>query len=236
MAPKILVVLTSQNKIPKTGAQTGWYLPEFAHPHEVLHTKADLTIVSPHGGEAPLDPNSVKAFEKDEISQKFLKEQKNLWTNTAKLADLVSKAGEFDAIFYVGGHGPMFDLVDEPNSLALIQSFAAAKKPVAAVCHGPVALLNATAPSGVPLISGASVTGFSNEEETQVGLLEAMPFPLETELNRVSGGGYVKADQAWGEKVVVAKTAGTGAPLITGQNPASASGVGKAILQALGVH
>lgn len=128
----------------------------------------------------------------------------------------------------------MFDLVNDPTSLALIQTFAAAKKPVAAVCHGPAALLNATAPSGVPLISGASVTGFSNDEETQAGLMEAMPFALESELNRISGGGYVKADQAWGEKVVVSKTAGTGAPLITGQNPASATGVGKAILEALG--
>jgi putative intracellular protease/amidase len=129
----------------------------------------------------------------------------------------------------------MFDLTTDPVSLALIQTFAAANKPVAAVCHGPCVLLNATAPSGVPLISGATVTGFSNEEEDAVQLSSAMPFMLETELSRVSGGKYVKADQAWGEKVVVSKTAGTGSVLITGQNPASATGVGKAILEALGL-
>ena len=129
----------------------------------------------------------------------------------------------------------MFDLVEDTTSLALLQSFAAAKKPIAAVCHGPCVLLNATAPSGVPLIAGATVTGFSNAEEDSVGMSAAMPFALETELNRVSGGGYVKADQPWGEKVVVSKTAGTGAPLITGQNPASATGVGKELLRALGL-
>ena len=129
----------------------------------------------------------------------------------------------------------MFDLVTDSTSLSLIQTFAAAKKPVAAVCHGPCVFLNATSPSGVPLISGATVTGFSNTEEDQVQLSDAMPFMLETELQKVSGGGYVKADEPWGEKVVVSKTAGLGGPLITGQNPASATGVGKAILQALGL-
>ena len=129
----------------------------------------------------------------------------------------------------------MFDLTTDPTSLSLIQTFAASKKPVAAVCHGPCVFLNATSPSGVPLLSGATVTGFSNEEEDQVQLSDAMPFMLETELQRVSGGGYVKAEQAWGEKVVVETTAGIGGPLITGQNPASASGVGAALLKALGL-
>lgn len=129
----------------------------------------------------------------------------------------------------------MFDLTEDPTSLALIQSFAAAKKPVAAVCHGPCVLLNATTPSGTPLITGATVTGFSNTEEDQVQLSSAMPFMLETELGRVSGGHYVKADEPWGEKVVVSKTADLGGPLITGQNPASATGVGEAILKALGI-
>ncbi|CAG8922423.1 unnamed protein product [Penicillium salamii] len=234
MTPKVLVVLTSHDKLGDTGHPTGWYLPEFAHPHEVLHNKVSLTIASPKGGEAPLDPSSVKMFEADATSQTFLKEQKALWTNTHRLADIVPRASEFDAIFYVGGHGPMFDLTTDPTSLSLIQTFAAANKPVAAVCHGPCVLLNATAPSGEPLISGAEVTGFSNEEEDAVQLSSAMPFLLETELGRISGK-YVKADQAWGEKVVVAKAAGTGSVLITGQNPASAAGVGKAILEALGL-
>ena len=207
-------------------------------------------------------------FESDEASQKFLKEQKALWTNTHKLADMLPRAGEFDAIFYVGGHGrelpsistsllffsqlclhdnihlyqiksndpiAMFDLTEDPTSLALIQTFAAANKPVAAVCHGPCVLLNATAPSGVPLISGVGVTGFSNAEEDAVSLSAAMPFMLETELGRVSGGKYVKAAEPWGEMVVVGKAAGTGSTIITGQNPGSATGVGKEILKALGL-
>ncbi|KAJ5161156.1 hypothetical protein N7492_006548 [Penicillium capsulatum] len=234
MAPKVFVVLTSHDTLSGHGP-TGWYLPEFAHPYEVLHNKVSLTIASPKGGEAPLDPNSVKMSEADPVSQTFLKEQKALWTNTHKLSDIAPRAAEFDAIFYVGGHGPMFDLTEDPVSLGLIQTFAVAKKPVAAVCHGPCVFLNATAPSGERLISGATVTGFSNEEEDQVQLSALMPFMLETELNKVSGGHYVKADQAWGEKVVVAKTAGIGGPLITGQNPSSATGVGKAILDVLGL-
>lgn len=129
----------------------------------------------------------------------------------------------------------MFDLTEDPTSLALIQTFASAKKPVAAVCHGPCVFLNATTPSGTPLIAGAEVTGFSNAEEDQAQLSAAMPFMLETELDRVSGGHYVKAAEPWGPKVVESKTAGIGGPLITGQNPASATGVGEALLRALGV-
>ncbi|KAJ5594121.1 uncharacterized protein N7459_000329 [Penicillium hispanicum] len=234
MAPKVLVVLTSFSEMPGHGP-TGWFLPEFAHPHHVLQNKVSLTIASPNGGEAPLDPGSVKMFESDEVSQTFLKEQKALWTNTHKLADIVPRASEFNAIFYVGGHGPMFDLTEDPTSISLIETFAAAKKPVAAVCHGPCVFLNTKAPSGQPLIAGAEVTGFSNTEEDQVQLSSLMPFMLETELQRVSGGKYVKAEQPWGEKVVVAKTAEIGGTLITGQNPASATGVGEAILKALGL-
>ncbi|CAI7625143.1 unnamed protein product [Penicillium discolor] len=235
MTPKVLVVLTSHDKLGSTGNPTGWYLPEFAHPHEVLHDKVSLTIASPNGGEAPVEPSSVKDYESDEICQKFLKEQKALWTNTHKLTDILPRAGEFDALFYVGGHGPMFDLTNNPASLALIQTFAAANKPVAAVCHGPCVLLNAKAPSGAPLISGVGVTGFSNAEEDSIHLSAAMPFMLETELGRVTGGKYVKAAEPWGEMVVVGKAAETGSTIITGQNPKSATGVGKAILKALGL-
>ncbi|CAI7577861.1 unnamed protein product [Penicillium glandicola] len=234
MAPKVLIVLTSHDKLGDTGKPSGWYLPEFAHPYEVLHDKVSLTIASPKGGEAPLDPASVQMFASDASSQKFLNEQKSLWTNTHKLSDVLPRADEFDALFYVGGHGPMFDLTEDPTSLALIQNFAAAGKPVAAVCHGPCVLINATAPSGVPLVSGVDVTGFSNDEEDAVNLSSAMPFMLETELARVSGK-YAKAAEPWAEFVVVGKAAGTGSTIITGQNPASAAGVGKEILKALGL-
>ena len=128
----------------------------------------------------------------------------------------------------------MFDLVKDKTSIDLINAFTEAKKPVSAVCHGPAVFANVKS-SGKPLLSGATVTGFSNTEEDQVQLSSLMPFMLEDRLNEVSGGGYVKADQPWGEKVVVSKTAG-GATLITGQNPSSAAGVGKEILKALGVE
>ncbi|XHF99506.1 hypothetical protein AWENTII_003007 [Aspergillus wentii] len=233
MAPKVLVVLSSQETLPTTGKPSGWYLPEFAHPYEVLKDKTEMTIASPKGGKAPLDPASVQMFAEDPTSKAFLAEKEALWTNTVKLADV--KAADFDAIFYVGGHGPMFDLYSDPVSLALIQAFSEAKKPVSAVCHGPTVFLNATAASGEPILSGATVTGFSNVEEEQAGLTAAMPYLLETELNKITNGGYVKADQPWGEKVVVSKAAGSGAVLITGQNPASATAVGKEILKALGL-
>ncbi|KAJ5692558.1 ThiJ/PfpI [Penicillium macrosclerotiorum] len=200
MPPNVLVVLTSAGEIPALKKPTGWYLPEFAHPHDVLHSKVSLTVASPKGGEAPLDPSSVEMFKSDPVATTFLAEQKALWTNTHKLTDILPRAADFDAIFYVGGHGPMFDLTTDPTSLSLIQTFAIAKKPIAAVCHAPCVLLNATAPDGTPLIAGATVTGFSNEEEDQVQLSAAMPFLLETELRRISGGKYVKADQAWGRR------------------------------------
>ncbi|QKX57437.1 uncharacterized protein TRUGW13939_04550 [Talaromyces rugulosus] len=236
MAPKVLVVLTSVDKIPGHDHPTGWYLPEFAHPWQILHDAGvEMTIASPKGGEAPLDPSSVKMFESDELSVNFHKNQQALWKNTERLAEIVPKAHEYDAIFYVGGHGPMFDLVNDPVSLSLIQTFASAKKPVSAVCHGPAVFVNATTPSGEPLIKNSTVTGFSNVEEKQVQLDHLMPFLLEDKLNEVSGNKFVSAEQPWGERVVVDKTHQLGGLLITGQNPASAGGVGKELLKALGV-
>lgn len=127
----------------------------------------------------------------------------------------------------------MFDLATDKTSLEFIRAFVSAKKPVSAVCHGPAALVNAIDATGQPLLKGATVTGFSNVEEGQLGKAALMPFELETELNKASGGRYVKAEQPWGEKVVVSKAAVTGALVITGQNPASATGVGREILKAL---
>lgn len=232
MAPKILIVLTSQDKIPATGNPTGWYLPELAHPYDVLKGKAELVIASPKGGVAPLDPGSVEAFANDPVASAFAKEQEPLWSNTVKLSDV--KASDFDAIFYVGGHGPLFDLYEDTDSLRLIQEFAEAKKVVSAVCHAPAVFLKATA-GGKPLLAGVKVTGFSNVEEDQIKMSQYLPYELETELNKTSNGGYVKASEPWGVEVVVTKVAATGAPLITGQNPASATGVGKEILKALGL-
>jgi len=229
MPPKVLFVLTSHNKLGDTGKPTGWYLPEFAHPYDVLADHVQIVVASPAGGEAPLDPSSVEAFQADPASQKFLKTKEALWKNTEKLSSFLGRAGEFEAIFFVGGHGPMFDLANDETSHKLINEFYTHNKIVSAVCHGPAALAHVKLSSGGYLLDGQRVTGFSNSEEEAVGLLSAMPFKLEDELNKASGGKYEKAEKDWAEKVVVAR----GGRLITGQNPASASGVGKAIYDAI---
>jgi len=209
----------------ETGKPTGWYLPEFAHPYEILKDHVQITIASPNGGEAPLDPSAVEASKDDKVSINFLKNNKELWNNTEKLDKFLGHAGEFEAIFFVGGHGPMWDLANDSTSHRLINEFYDHNKIVSAVCHGPAALAHVKLSSGDYLLHGHSVTGFSNSEEDAMGLTAAMPFKLEDALNTASGGKFVKASQDWGEKVVIAR----GGKLITGQNPASASGVGQAI-------
>lgn len=228
--PKVLFVLTSHNQMGNTGNPTGWYLPEFAHPYYKLEGKADIAIASPKGGEAPLDPSSVEMFKEDAEATRFLKEKEALWKNTDKLEKYLGRADEFDAIFYVGGHGPMFDLATNPLSHQLINEFYAKNKVVSAVCHGPAALANVKLPDGSYLVAGQEVTGFTNTEEDQVGLSSAMPFMLET-LLETNGGKFVKADP-WGPKVATAR----GGKLITGQNPASAAPIGEAILRAVESH
>jgi len=227
--PKFLIVLTSQDKLGDTGKPTGWYLPEFAHPYDVLADHFDITVASPKGGEAPLDPGSVQAFKDDKPSVNFLNKHKDLWQNTVKLESLLGHAGEYEGIFFVGGHGPMFDLAVDETSHKLITEFYTHNKIISAVCHGPAALVAVKLPSGEYLLNGQSVTGFSNDEEDASDMTKLMPFLLEDELNRASGGKFVKADKPWGEKVVVAR----GGRLITGQNPVSATGVGQAIYDAV---
>jgi len=228
MAPKILVVLTSVDKIESINHPTGWFLPEFAHPYDVLAPKAELTIASPKGGVAPLDPGSVEMFKEDKSSVNFLKNHKSVWENTTPLKEFVGRASEFDALFYPGGHGPMFDLATDKDSIKIIEEFYAAGKIVAAVCHGPVVLAPAKGSDGEYIVKGKQVTGFSNAEEDIVKMSEAMPFLLEDALVK-SGAKFVKASEPWGEKVVV------DGKLITGQNPASAKGVGEAIAKSLGI-
>ncbi|PWY94134.1 class I glutamine amidotransferase-like protein [Aspergillus sclerotioniger CBS 115572] len=232
MAPKILFVLTSCGEM-SNGKPTGWYLPEFARPYYHLvgddeaNPQAEIIVASPAGGMAPIDEGSVKNFQNDPISVKFFESQKKLWETTKPLKDFLGKASEFDAIFYPGGHGPMFDLVKDKTSLQLIEEFYKAGKTVAAVCHGPIVFVNATV-DGKPLLEGRRATGFSNAEEDAVGLTGAMPVLLEDEVKRV-GGNYVKAEQLWKEMVVV------DGQIITGQNPASAQGVGVALATAVGL-
>ncbi len=222
--------------------------PEFAHPYYTLEPHAQITVASPAGGEAPLDPNSVEAFKDDEESSKFLKEKASLWKNTEKLSSFIGKAKDFDAIFFVGGHGrkqylydpttpsantrntAMFDLATDSTSHDLIREFKSSNKIISAVCHGPAALVNVKLADGSYLIKDSPITGFSNTEEDQVQMTSSMPFMLEDELNKNSRGKFEKAKDAWAPHVVMAQ----GGKLITGQNPASAGPVGQAILKALG--
>ena len=228
MAPKVLFVLSSHKELGNTGKTTGWYLPEFAHPYYKLEGKAEITIASPKGGEAPLDPSSVEQFKEDAESTKFLKEKESLWKNTEKLSTFLGKADQFDGIFYVGGHGPMYDLAIDSESQQLIKEFYESGKVVSAVCHGPAALVNVKLSDGTHLVKGQEVAAFTDAEEDQVGLSQAVPFLLESQL-ATHGAKIVKAD-AWQPKVV---TSGKNGKLITGQNPASAGPIGEAILAAL---
>lgn len=229
MAPKILVVLTSHNKLGSLDKPTGWFLPEFSHPYDVLSAKnAEFTVVSPKGGEAPLDPASVEFSKGDAGALDFHENKKSLWQNTQTISSVLGRINEFDAVFYPGGHGPVFDLVTDKDSIQLIQDFWTAGKPVAAVCHGPVVLVNVKDASGEPLVKGKTVTGFSDAEEEAAQLTAAVPLLLETELVK-KGAKFEKAPELFGAKVVV------DGKLITGQNPASAKGVGEALVAALGL-
>ncbi|KAI5776654.1 class I glutamine amidotransferase-like protein [Geopyxis carbonaria] len=228
--PSVLFVLTSHKELGTTGKPTGWYLPEFAHPYHVLAPVTNITVASPAGGEAPLDPASVEGFKADAVSMDFLKQNEATWKETEKLSNFIGKVADFDAIFFVGGHGPMWDLSNSSDSFKLIREFAEADKIVSAVCHGPAALANVKLSDGSYLVNGHEVTAFTNVEEDQVGLTAVMPFLLESVL-KDHGAVFVNAEKPWDEKVVVAK----GGKLITGQNPASATGVGEAIKKALGL-
>ena len=189
---KILMVLTSHDQLGNTGRKTGFWLEEFAAPYFVFRDAGvELTLASPKGGQPPIDPKSdlpenqtpaMARFKQDQAAQKAL-------AQTVKLADM--KAEDFDTIFYVGGHGPMWDLVDNPDSIALIESFYNSGKPVAAVCHSP-AVLHRVTYKGAPLVKGKRVTGFTNGEEEAVHLTNVVPFLVEDELKRL-GGLYEKA-------------------------------------------
>jgi putative intracellular protease/amidase len=226
MNVKILMVLTSHDKLGNTGEQTGFWLEEFAAPYYAFKDAgAEITLASPLGGQPPIDPksddpasrtDSTRRFKADSIAQAVL-------SNTLKLSDV--SAGDFASVFYPGGHGPLWDLAEDPSSIALIETMLAAGKPVAAVCHAPGVLRHVKAPDGYPAVRGKTVTGFSNTEEQAVGLTEALPFLVEDMLKQ-NGGTYAKSAD-WQPYVV------TDGLLITGQNPASSEPVAKALLEKL---
>lgn len=223
--PSVLFVFTSANKT-LSGAQTGWYLPEAAHPYYEIAPHASVDFASPAGPNPPIDEGSVKAFEKDDLSVKFLGDDtvKQKFASALKLSDVdVSK---YDAIFYVGGHGPVIDLASDSTNAKLVSDFWNAGKIVSAVCHGPAALVGGKDSNGKSIFEGRSFTGFSNKEEEMVEKVKEIPFLLEDKISSL-GGKYTKADAPWGAKVVV------DGRLITGQNPASAAGIGEALVKAL---
>ncbi|KAK5046193.1 hypothetical protein LTR84_008650 [Exophiala bonariae] len=228
LRPKVLFVVTSHDQLGNTGRKTGWYLPEGAHPHEVLAPYADIIWASPKGGITPLDPMSDQVDDDDLLTRNFLL-KKESWRSSEKLANFLGRADEFEAVFYVGGWGPMFDLATDSGSHQLINEFYAAEKIVSSVCHGPGALAKVKLPSGKYFLDGEPVTGYSNVEEGMAGVVEVMPFSLEDALQTASGGHYKKATEPLGVNVVVAR----GGKLINGQNPASAGPTAEAILASL---
>jgi putative intracellular protease/amidase len=222
----ILIVLTSHDQLGETGQKTGFWLEEFAAPYYVLKDAgAAITLASPKGGQPPLDPKSDLPENLTELTKRFRTDgtaQAKL-ANTKKLADV--SAADFDAVFYPGGHGPMWDMPDNATSIALIEAFVKAAKPVGAVCHAPAAFVNVRREDGNYLVKGKRVTGFTNAEEKAVGLAGVVPFLLEDRLKE--RGGLYRKGADWTPHVEV------DGKLVTGQNPASSGPAAKELLRLL---
>jgi putative intracellular protease/amidase len=222
----ILMVLTSHDQLGNTGLKTGFWLEEFAAPYFVFKDAgATITLASPLGGQPPLDPKSDDPSAQTEATARFRTDAaaQTLLASTVKLSDI--RAEDFDAVFYPGGHGPLWDLAEDKQSIALIETFARAGKPVAAVCHAPAVLRHPKNTDGTPLVQGRRVTGFTNSEEAAVQLTEIVPFLVEDML-KSKGGDYSKAADWHPYAVVDGK-------LVTGQNPASSDLVAHELLKLL---
>lgn len=223
---KILMVLTSHDELGDTGKKTGFWLEEFAAPYYVMKDAgADITLASPKGGQPPLDPKSDEPDAQTEATDRFKADQtaQQLLASTTPLSQI--NPAEFDAVFYPGGHGPLWDLAEDRDSIALIEAFAAKDRPIGVVCHAPGVLRHVKGTDGQPLVKGRKVTGFTNSEEEAVGLTEVVPFLVE-EMLQERGGLYEKGAD-WGVYVV------TDGKLVTGQNPASSEEAAKKLLALL---
>ena len=224
---KILMVLTSHDQLGNTGKKTGFWLEEFAAPYYAFKDAgADVTLVSPQGGQPPLDPKSDEADAQTDATRRFKADPaaQQALAHTGKLS-AVSGDG-FDALFYPGGHGPLWDLAEDKASIALIEQMLASGKPVAAVCHAPGVLRHAKTADGQSVVRGKQVTGFTNSEEKASGLTDVVPFLVEDMLTE-NGGQYSKAGD-WQVHVL------TDGLLVTGQNPASSHPAAEALLKKLG--
>jgi putative intracellular protease/amidase len=223
---KIVMVLTSHSALGDTGKKTGFWLEEFASPYFVFRDAgAEITLASPRGGQPPLDPKSDEPAAQTAATARFKQdaEAQSALATTLELSKVL--VAEFDAVFYPGGHGPLWDLANDKHSIHLIESAYAAGKPVAFVCHAPGVLRNVKAKDGTPIVKGKHVTGFSNAEEDAVQLTSVVPFLVEDELKRL-GGLYAKGPD-WSSFVLVDGN------LITGQNPASSVEAAQEELQML---
>lgn len=224
---KVLIILTSHDQLGNTGRKTGFWLEELAAPYYTFKDAgAEVVLASPKGGQPPLDPKSNEPAFQTELTRRFEADadaQAQL-ASTVRL-DSVSQA-DFDTVFYPGGHGPLWDLAEDKHSIALIQSFFAAGKPVALVCHAPGVLRHVKTPDGRPLVEGKKVTGFTNSEEAAVGLTDVVPFLIEDDF-KAKGGIFLKGED-WAPYVV------SDGLLITGQNPASSASAAAALIEQLG--
>ncbi|WP_414440719.1 type 1 glutamine amidotransferase domain-containing protein [Burkholderia sp. 22PA0106] len=213
---KVLMVLTSHDELGNTGKKTGFWLEELAAPYYAFKDAgAEIVLASPKGGQPPLDPKSNEPAFQTELTHRFEADAAaNAQLAATVRLDSVSES-DFDTVFYPGGHGPLWDLAEDAHSIALIEAFLAANKPVALVCHAPGVLRDVKSPDGRPVVAGLQVTGFANTEEDGVGLTDVVPFLVEDML-KANGGVYSKGAD-WGSYVVADGL------LITGQNPASSA-------------
>jgi putative intracellular protease/amidase len=221
---KILMILTSHDNLGDTGKKTGFWLEEFAAPYYVFKDAgAQVTLASPKGGQPPLDPTSDAEDAQTEATKRFKadKEAQTDLANTALLSKVL--ADGFDAVFYPGGHGPLWDLAEDADSIKLIEVFARTNRPIAAVCHAPAVFKHPKGADGQPLVSGKTVTGFTNTEEEAAGLTDVVPFLVEDML-KANGGRYEKGAD-WASFVV------TDGKLVTGQNPASSEEAARKLLK-----
>ncbi|WP_439894427.1 type 1 glutamine amidotransferase domain-containing protein (plasmid) [Ralstonia sp. 25C] len=225
---KVLMVLTSHDQLGNTGRKTGFWLEELAAPYYAFKDAgAQIVLASPKGGQPPLDPKSNEpAFQTDDTRRFEADAQATAQLAATVRLDSVNEA-DFDTVFYPGGHGPLWDLAEDKHSIALIESFLAANKPVALVCHAPGVLRHVKKPDGRPLVEGKSVTGFTNTEEAAVELTDVVPFLVEDEL-KAKGGNFSRGDD-WAPYVV------SDGLLITGQNPASSTPTAQLLLKQVGV-
>lgn len=222
----ILIVLTSHDQLGNTGEKTGFWLEELAAPYYVFRDAgAQVTLASPKGGQPPLDPKSASADFQTDDTRRFEAdaEAKAALAATHRLADV--RMEDYDAVFYPGGHGPLWDLAGDAASIALIEAAVAAGKPVGAVCHAPAVLRDVKGPDGALLVKGKDVTGFSNSEEAAVALTDVVPFLVEDML--VANGATYSRGEDWSPHVV------RDGLLVTGQNPASSAPAAQALLDLL---